>query len=202
MSIIETLPIQHWQVTFSPELQNQAVNALESGCLLFLPQLNFELKPEEHRFLSPDFVNPKVKNISYDPKTDAMQRSAANDKDRQEIKALLKRFYIASSTLIHELFPSYQNQIRAARTSFRPVQVSNRKTSYRKDDRLLHVDAFPANPNQGQRILRVFSNINPHGEERIWEIGEPFVEVAKRFLPQISRPFTWKWISAEYTGHY
>src|SRR3546814_5569584 len=50
------------------------------------------------------------------------------------------------------------------------------------------VDAFPSVPNHGNRILRVFSNINPHGKSRIWRLGEPFEEVAKRFLPQIRMP--------------
>jgi hypothetical protein len=36
--------------------------------------------------------------------------------------------------------------------------------------------------------LRVFSNINPHGVPRVWRVGEPFEELARRFLPRIPRP--------------
>src|SRR5204862_4964539 len=61
-------------------------------------------------------------------------------------------------------------------------------TSYRKDDRRLHVDAFPSAPNQGMRILRVFCNVNPNNEDRIWRLGEPFEEVAKKFIPQTAAP--------------
>ena len=64
------------------------------------------------------------------------------------------------------------------RTSFRPVPAEDRESSWRKDDRLLHVDAFPSRPNRGERILRVFTNINPDGEPRVWHIGEPFEDVA------------------------
>jgi hypothetical protein len=74
------------------------------------------------------------------------------------------------------------------RTSFRPVQVSNRSSSYRKDDKRLHVDAFPSSPNQGNRILRVFCNINPSAD-RVWRLGEPFEAVAKKFAPSIPKPF-------------
>jgi hypothetical protein len=34
----------------------------------------------------------------------------------------------------------------------------------------------------------VFCNVNPHGEDRIWRIGEPFAQVAERFVPSISKP--------------
>ncbi len=189
MPIIETLAIHHWQEQFSAELQKQAVNALESGLMLFLPNLSFDLSTQEQRFLSPVFVDRKSKNISYDPSTDSIKGIQGTQQEHEEIKAMLQRFFAAALALTNNLLPFYQNKIQLGRTSFRPVQVSNRKTSYRKDDRRLHVDAFPANPNQGQRILRVFSNINPQGEDRVWQIGEPFVEVAKRFLPEIGRPF-------------
>ena len=49
------------------------------------------------------------------------------------------------------------------------------------------MDAFPSRPNRGERILRVFANINPHGQPRVWRIGEPFEDVAGRFLPQARR---------------
>jgi hypothetical protein len=42
-------------------------------------------------------------------------------------------------------------------------------------------------PTQGKRIFRVFTNINPNGQERVWHVGEPFVEVAKKFLPTVRK---------------
>ena len=77
--------------------------------------------------------------------------------------------------------------IQLGRTSFRPVEISGRPSSYRKDDTRLHVDAFPATPNQGRRILRVFTNINPEAQARHWRVGEPFSEVVARFLPSVSQ---------------
>jgi hypothetical protein len=67
------------------------------------------------------------------------------------------------------------------------LRVESRHTSWRKDDSRLHVDAFPSRPNRGERILRVFANVNPYGEPRVWRVGEPFEQVAKRFLPRIKR---------------
>jgi len=68
----------------------------------------------------------------------------------------------------------------------------------RADDRRLHVDAFPSRPNRGDRILRVFSNVNPHGEPRVWRIGEPFEAVAQRYLP-VARPYS-RWQASVLQG--
>jgi hypothetical protein len=59
--------------------------------------------------------------------------------------------------------------------------------SWRKDDSRLHVDAFPSRPNRGERILRVFANVNP-AEDRVWRVGEPFEAMAKALLPRIANP--------------
>src|SRR5262249_24307787 len=74
------------------------------------------------------------------------------------------------------------------KTSLRPAAIEGRVTSWRKDDRLLHVDSFPSAPVQGRRILRLFCNVNPEGRARTWRLGEPFPEVAPRFWPQLAAP--------------
>jgi hypothetical protein len=68
------------------------------------------------------------------------------------------------------------------------VEVAGRSSSWRKDDTRLHVDAFPSSPVHGQRILRVFSNINPHHSPRTWRLGESFENVANRYMPNIRPP--------------
>src|SRR5207248_162967 len=84
--------------------------------------------------------------------------------------------------LVHELLP-YRN-VERARTSFRPVQVEGRHYSRISDDRLLHIDAFPSRPMQGRRILRFFANVAPDSSRR-WDVGEPFEDFARSFLPRI-----------------
>lgn len=189
MNPIETLSISTWNAALPAELKTQAVQAIEQGQLLFFPELAFVLTSTEQRFLSPVFVDPKVKNISYDAATDILKGACGTVQELQDIKKMVARFAEQANALINAVLPQYSGAIQAARTSFRPIQVSQRKLSYRKDDKRLHVDAFPANPNQGRRILRVFSNINADGEPRVWRIGEEFETVAKRFLPDIPRPF-------------
>jgi len=50
------------------------------------------------------------------------------------------------------------------------------------------VDAIPAEPSQGSRLLRVFTNINPGGAPRILRFGEPFRQFATRFVQRRNKP--------------
>ncbi len=188
MELMETFNTLMWEELFPVHVQNRAVTALEGGKLLYFPKLAFELTADEQRFLSPDWVAGAAKNISYNPMNGEVRGVQGTPKERQDIKSMMARFAEQARILINGILPHYQTALEQARTSFRPVEILNRKTSDRKDDKRLHVDAFPANPNQGRRILRVFANINPHGMDRVWRIGEPFEEVAKRFLPEIGKP--------------
>jgi hypothetical protein len=63
--------------------------------------------------------------------------------------------------------------------------VRGRETSRRKDDTRLHLDAFASRPTGGLRILRVFHNINPRGEPRVWELGSPMSAVAELYLDRV-----------------
>jgi hypothetical protein len=93
---------------------------------------------------------------------------------------------------VRGLFPAYAPHLKPAPTSLRPIQVSTRRQSVRADDRRLHVDAFPSRPNRGERILRVFCNVNPVGQARIWRVGEPFEVVARHFLPRAKPYSAWQ----------
>jgi hypothetical protein len=90
--------------------------------------------------------------------------------------------------MVEALLPDYRTRVERARTSFRPVEIAGRATSWRQDDTRLHVDSFPATPVQGRRILRVFSNVNPEARARVWRIGEGFDDVARRFAPRLRMP--------------
>jgi hypothetical protein len=189
MNILQTFSNKHWHAAFNPEQQTRATNAVENGRILYFPQLSFSLEKDEKKLLSPSYVDAKSKNISFDFHTQKIRGAKATPDELQALKNLLNRFSHHAKSLIHHLFPHYHGSLIQARTSLRTIEISNRKTSPRKDDRRLHVDAFPANPNHGLRILRVFSNINPEGRDRIWRTGESFENVALRFLPTVPKPF-------------
>jgi len=187
--MLHTFSTQKWNEHFPDSIQQQAIHSLEDGHIIYLPELAFSLSPEEKQFLSPDFADPHAKNISFHAATNKLWGvQHVSDIQHQQIKSMLARYSQYSFELIKGLLPHYAKQLTTARTSYRPVEITGRVTSYRKDDKRLHVDAFPSAPNQGKRILRVFCNINPNGEDRVWRIGEPFEKVAHRFIPQIKKP--------------
>jgi hypothetical protein len=145
----------------------------------------------EARFLTPDVLDPKSRNISLD--ANGRLKGAAGDATAQgELATMIGRFRSQAQTLVHSLLPRYADALRMAPTSYRPMQVESRTQSWRADDRRLHVDAFPSRPNYGERILRVFTNVNPDGIARVWRVGEPFEAVAARFLPRAKPYVRWQ----------
>ncbi|HZL01023.1 MAG TPA: Kdo hydroxylase family protein, partial [Caulobacteraceae bacterium] len=127
-----------------------------------------------------------TKNISLDPATGRVG-GAAEDADVGALARLLGRYAAWATALVGEVAPRYAPAIAPGRTSFRPRPVEDGAASPRKDDRRLHADAFPSRPVGGRRILRVFSNIDPAGEARVWRVGEPFEDYARRWLPRARR---------------
>jgi len=186
MNPVQEFGIARWQESFLEELQKRAITALEGGQVLYLPQLSFDLSDTETRFLSPEWSDGKSKNISFDGLT--LKGARGTEEDLAQLKGMIARFAGQANQLVAGLFPEYVPHLGRARTSYRPFEVDQRPSSYKKDDKRLHVDAFPSRPTRGERILRVFANINPHKRPRIWRVGEPFEDLAVRFLPRIKRP--------------
>jgi hypothetical protein len=175
-----------------PAAANPAwIAALEAGKVLYFPHLAFTLSAQEQRFLTPAVRDPKARNISLDAA--GKLKGAAGDAAAQaEIAAMIGRFRAQAQTLIDAILPRYSASLRLAPTSYRPMQVETRTQSWRADDRRMHVDAFPSRPNYGERILRVFTNLNPEGLPRVWRVGEPFEQVAQRFLPRAKPYVRWQ----------
>ena len=164
------------------------IASLEAGKVLYFPQMPFSLLASEQRFLTPAIRAPKSRNISLD--AEGRLKGAAGDAQMQAaLAAMIARFRSQAQMLVHSLLPRYTEALRLAPTSYRPVQVETRAQSWRADDKRMHVDAFPSRPNYGERILRVFTNINPDGAPRVWRVGEPFDVVARRFLSQ-AKPYS------------
>jgi len=161
---------------------------VEHGHVLQFPQLRFELSEAERRFLDPRWADGKAKNISLRANTAELRGAAGSEADKAELQAMITRYRDQAEALVARLFPHYRGALRRGHTSYRPVAIEGRATSWRKDDTRLHVDAFPSNPTRGVRLLRVFHNLNPHGAPRQWRVGEPFETFAARFVPGIPRP--------------
>lgn len=191
--MLQTISARDWNTAFPDSTKNPAITGLENGQILHLPELAFSLSPQEAVFLSPHYADPHSKNIGFQPQTHRLWgMQNLNEEEFSQLRAMMERYSRYAHQLVQALLPSYIPHLMMGRTSFRPVQICDRKTSFRKDDKRLHVDAFPSAPNQGKRILRVFCNINPDGEDRVWRTGETFEQVANQFLSKIPKPLPGK----------
>ncbi len=180
--MLETLPLTGWTGPIDTAIRARALSALESGSVLFFPNLAFTLFESEKQFLNAGVSDGKAKNISLDPATGKMQASSLTGEKAGQLAAMIERFGRQAEGLLHAVLP--YTQVERARTSFRPVEVRGRHYSKISDDRLLHVDAFPSRPMRGRRILRFFANVSPVSQ-RHWHVGQPFEDFARAFLPRV-----------------
>ena len=181
------LPYTGFKPSIDAASQQAYLKHLEFGGILFLPHLGFELEKNETRFLSPDWSDGKSKNIYLRGNERNIKGAKGNSEELAAMSALIERYSLKATSLIAQLLPSYVPHAKPANTSLRCVEAAGRNTSWRKDDRRLHADAFPSKPTHGERILRVFTNVNPHNKARLWNVGEPFADMAARFLPKVPR---------------
>jgi hypothetical protein len=183
---VMTLPHQQWNATGHDIVA--AVEALEQGKVLYFPHLSFPLTADERNLLDPALVDAKRKNISFQPFGKKLTGVALADR-RPVVQHLMERHYQKCCHLLAEVLPFYQPTLHNPANSLRlhPITAWRANASWRKDDSRLHVDAFPSRPTGGERILRIFTNINPYGLNRSWRVGESFPLVAQHFLPRLGR---------------
>ncbi|XBS68491.1 Kdo hydroxylase family protein [Acerihabitans sp. KWT182] len=189
------IAFEHAVITFNQEHWNEgghdaaaALQSLEEGKILFFPHLSFALTENETALLDPRLVDPKRKNISFQPHNNRLVGVAAAER-APAVRQMLERYYQECCRLVAALLPVYRQTLHSPANTLRlhPVAGWKSSTSWRKDDSRLHVDAFPSRPTHGQRILRIFTNVNPNGVNRSWRVGEPFPQLAQRFLPTLGR---------------
>jgi len=164
-----------------------AVGGLERGGILLFAQPDFALTDPEAALIASGVATGTAKNISLDAAVGEMKGTEISGAEREVLKNLMARFAVFARELVLSIAPSYAGGLKAGRTSFRPAEIAGRETSWRKDDRRRHVDAFPSTPTHGARILRVFMNVDQAGTARQWRVGPDFETYARTFLTKVSR---------------
>ncbi len=166
--------------------QEKSINLLETGQVLFFPEYYFS--KSDQSLMTDEILDGKHKNVSFDYKRNKLGGyNTENIGLHEKLEQFMRGYAEFAQQLIQSALPSYVPHLKWGRTSFRPAQIDGRVSSKRKDDTRLHVDSFPATPVNGLRILRVFCNINPQNEPRVWNIGEPFVDVLEQFAPHVPK---------------
>ncbi|MBS0299968.1 MAG: Kdo hydroxylase family protein [Proteobacteria bacterium] len=195
--IFKMLTIEPGMDISSPEVQRAAIQMLEGGGLIYLPQGGFELSERERELIAnttniltrvPDVENGKP-TIIFDPESGhikkyhyaqvhgKMVRAQIKDAARCDLEAIMARYGQWTENVMTQLFPSYCQALDRKRITYRPFP--------RNSTQALHIDSSYGYPTQGRSMLRIFTNINPVNRLRIWQLGEPFEPFVQRFLPDV-----------------
>jgi len=156
---------------------------LEEGNILFFSASPIDLPEGDREFLLSQRQSGAAyhKNIAYRPKQDRLTGFASRTHGEPErLRAIMRAYSERVTRFLSELLPQYAGTWRLDLASFRPQEEQGRQLRLRARNDLLHVDSFPTRPTNGDRILRVFTNINPT-QPRIWLTTETFEGLAQRF---------------------
>ena len=166
-----------------PERELECCRVLEEGNILLFGETPFAISPEDRAFLLQRRQADAGyhKNIAYRPQSGRVTGVARqHPDDARRLREVLGRYSQTVVAFAARLLPGYARGWKVDYASFRPQEEASRKLSQHSRNDLLHVDAFPTRPTRGDRIFRIFTNINP-AAPRLWKTGETFPELAERF---------------------
>jgi hypothetical protein len=172
-------------VTIDPWPPSQPADyrpALEVGNVLFFPKTPFAFSDVSQEFLRHlNFAGGAIhKNVAYRPAMDKVTGVEADPAKLERLRSIMREYSQTVVRFTSELLPQYASAWKLDYASFRPVEEENRNLPVNKRNDLLHTDAFPSRPTNGDLILRVFTNIHP-SKTRNWITTEPFRSVAERY---------------------
>ena len=198
VTLAEPAPVGVLELDEKTDLASPAVRArvratLEAGELLYLPNCGFALTERERQITTdPDVMfrgneERSRRNgrptLTFNPATDRLQINLIRSPEKREVEAMLRRYAVWSRDLLQVLVPDFAAACEQNRIIYRPVS--------RKQTQGLHVDSSWFHPTQGRSKLRIFCNIDPKGRDRVWQVGEPFENLVRRFLPQVRGKRSW-----------
>ena len=176
----------------TPDRARHFCAELEKGNILLFPETPIALAPEDVLFLlqQKQTGGDYHKNIAYRPRQDRLTGYAApNGADRERMHRVMRAYSQGVIAFLEKFLAPYERRWKLDYASFRPQEEQGRKARVRARNDLLHTDAFPTRPTNGDRILRFFNNINPTATRK-WMTTETFDVLARKFAadPRIPLP--------------
>lgn len=156
---------------------------LEAGDILYIPGMPFDIPPADLDFLlgRRQSGGRLHKNIAYRASEDRITGFAEDAPgDGARLLQIMRDYSRNATATLTKILSPYQQRWKLDYASYRPLEEENRDLSLHKRNDLLHTDAFPSRPTNGDRILRFFTNINP-SEPRKWMTTTPFDTLAAQF---------------------
>src|SRR5262249_49690967 len=170
--------------TVQPERTRWYSDQLERGKVLFFHDVPFDLPQADRDFLlSQKQTGSRFhKNISYRPGQDILKGVSTDSPDRERLHGIMRHFSQQVVRLVSSFLSPYAGKLRMDFASFRSLGEKNRGLPLHQRNDLFHVDASPARPTRGARILFFFVNINPSAG-RVWNVGKFF----DAFMPRLKK---------------
>jgi 3-deoxy-D-manno-oct-2-ulosonic acid (Kdo) hydroxylase len=163
---------------------------LESANILYFPQIPFTISQTDRETLLGQKQSSAAfhKNVAYRP---AENRVTGLDKsesaEAERLRVILESYSQNAAKCLAALLPPYAGKWKLDFASYRPIEERGRPARLHARNDLPHVDAFPTRPTNGDRILRLFTNINPR-QNRVWITAPPFASIAQRFAKSVGLP--------------
>lgn len=177
------MPVVDVGALSGPDAGSEALaRRLEEGRILFYRRSPFEIPEADREFLLArrQGGGRLHKNIAYRPLRDRVTGATGSRDDVERLGRILREYSRASLEFLARMFPRYAGAWHVDYASFRPIEEHGRRLSHTDRNDLMHVDAFPTRPTNGNRILRFFTNIHPD-RSREWISGGTFDRLAERY---------------------
>src|ERR1700678_3340509 len=170
------------ELTFGNPNQADPHEILERGDVVLYRETPFDMPAAEREFILSVRLNPEFhKNIAYKPNDDRISGVAKLDADSvARLHNALRNYSRRMVEFAAQALPRYQSHWRLDYARLRPVEERGRELPLKKRNDLLHTDAFPTRPTNGDMILRIFTNVNP-SQPRVWITYDPFELLANRY---------------------
>jgi hypothetical protein len=173
-----------------PESGARLCGELEAGNILYFTQTPFAISAEDREVLLGQKQSSAAfhKNVAYRPSEDrvtGLDKSESAEAER--LRVILRNYSQSAAEFLARLLPPYAGKWKLDYASYRPREERGRVARLHARNDLPHVDAFPTRPTNGDRILRLFTNINP-ARNRVWITAPPFAVIAPQFAKSVGLP--------------
>ncbi len=164
---------------------------LEAGNILYFPRTPFAFPDDDLKFLLGLKQTDASfhKNIAYRPAEDRITGldKSAQGPEVDRLRSIVAGYSRRSAEFLGWLLPAYAGKWKLDYASYRPLEEQGRPARLRARNDLPHVDAFPTRPTNGDRILRLFTNINP-SQNRVWITSQTFDVIGPQFAKMLGLP--------------
>jgi hypothetical protein len=172
---------------FAAEASEREYRGLEAGDILFFPIAPPLISDEDRAFLLTQKQSHVQihKNVSYRPTQDHLRGiDQSNAAQRERVHKIMRSFSTKAIAFMSTYLKRYASQWKIDFASFRPIEEQGRKVKFHSRNDLLHFDNFPSRPSHGDRLLRLFVNVNPE-RPRVWVTSDNFASLATQFAGKI-----------------